>query len=165
MERGEELTAAGRPESDEGLEKVVVELGPDHWSGKRSERMWAKPCGDGRYEIRNTPWYAYDLNWGDIVRCEGVSEAGLPVVVEIVRPSGHQTVRLIFEPETHGSDRERVLSRLNELNAWYENADGRMYSVDIEPEASAEAVLDLLAREAEQRTLSWETGWTFKGES
>jgi hypothetical protein len=142
---------------------VLVWLEQDHWSGSGAERLWAKPLGDDLYEIRNTPWYAYDLNWGDTVRCEGLSEAELPIVVEIVEPGGHQTLRLFFEdiPEV---ERESVLDQLNRLGATYENADRALYSLDLEPGIAIEPILDLLARQAEQTGLSWETGWTSKAD-
>ena len=58
------------PETGEELEKILIELPLDHWSGNGGERVWAKRLGNERYEIRNTPWYAYDTNWGDVVVCE-----------------------------------------------------------------------------------------------
>jgi hypothetical protein len=61
------------PETGEELEKILIELPSDHWSELGGGRVWAKPLGDDQYEIRNTPWYAYDINWGDIVVCEGMS--------------------------------------------------------------------------------------------
>jgi hypothetical protein len=169
LERGEELTLRSAettvdPESGELLEKILVGLAAEHWSGNSAERIWAKPLGGDVYEVRNTPWYAYDLNWGDEVRCEGLSEAGLPIVVEIVKPGGHQTLRLFFEGAP-SEERERVLRRINELGATYENADDVLYSIDLEPDVAPAPILDLLALEAEQGTLSWETGWTFKADS
>jgi Domain of unknown function (DUF4265) len=152
------------PESGELLEKILISLGPDHWSGNGAERLWAKPLADDLYEIRNTPWYAYDINWGDTVRCEGLSEAGLPVIVEIVRDGGHHTLRLFFDRGVGIETRERVLEDLAALRALYENADDALYSIDLEPSVAVEPILDLLAREAERGTLAWETGWTFKAE-
>jgi hypothetical protein len=152
-------------ESGELLEKILVGLEPDHWSGGSAERLWAKPRSDGLFEIRNTPWHAYDINWGDVVRCEGLSEAGLPIVVEIIEVSGHQTLRLFFSAQTTPEERGRVLTRLNSLGATYENADDTLYSLDLEPNVTSEPILDLLAVEAEGGVLSWETGWTFKAES
>ncbi len=152
------------PESCELLEKILVGLEPDHWSGNGAERLWAKPVAEDLYEIRNTPWYANDLNWGDVVRCEGVSEAGLPIVVEVVGAEGHQTLRLFFTAQASPEERERILERLNELGPTCENADGRLYALDLDPSVAVEPVLDFLAVEAERGTLDWETGWTFKAE-
>jgi hypothetical protein len=91
-------------------------------------------------------------------------EAGLPIVVEVVEPGGHQTLRLFFE-DIPADERERVLEELNKLGATYENADQTLYSVDLGPDVAVGPVLDLLAREAEQAGLSWETGWTFRAEA
>jgi hypothetical protein len=152
------------PESGEALEKIVIELEPDHWSGSGGERVWANPVDDDLYELRNTPWYAYDINWGDVVRCEGISEAGHPIVREIVEVRGQQTLRISFPNGTSVADRQRVLDQLNALGATYENSAARLYSVDLEPTVAVEPILDFLALEEEREILDWETGWTFKAE-
>jgi Domain of unknown function (DUF4265) len=84
--------------------------------------------------------------------------------VEVTESGGHQTVRLFFAAETSAEDRKALLGRLNDLGATYENADGRLFSVDVDPAAPVEAILDLLSVEEESGRLSWETGWTFKAE-
>jgi len=147
------------PESGERLEKILIELPSDHWSGKGGERVWAKPLGDGRYEIRNTPWYAYDISWGDVVRCEGMSPADLPIVAEVVRSHGHLTARIFFE-EIEGAKRERILDEINKRGATYENADDTMYALDLEPNVNSQSLLDYLAVEEEAGHLVWESGWS-----
>jgi hypothetical protein len=57
------------------LAKVLVELRED--AGTGGEQLWARPLGDDLYEIRNVPWYAYKLNWGDVVRCSSMRWAVL----------------------------------------------------------------------------------------
>jgi hypothetical protein len=148
------------PETGEELEKILIELPPDHWSELGGERVWAKPLGSDRYEIRNTPWYAYDMNWGDVVVCEGLSEAGLPIVGRRLRAGGHQTLRVWFDESVTPTDREATLEQLNELGAWYENADEELYALDLEPGVDAVPILDYLAVAEELGTLRWETGWS-----
>jgi hypothetical protein len=147
------------PESGESLEKILVELPSHHWSGHDGERVWAKPLEDGIYEIRNTPWYAYDLNWGDVVRCDGMSSADLPTVAQVIRPGGHRTLRLFFE-DVGEADREQILREINRLGATYENGDDVLYGLDAEPGRSLEALLDYLAIQEEAGLLTWETGWS-----
>ena len=103
------------PETGERLEKILIELPPGHWSGEGGERMWAKPLEDNVYEIRNTPWYADNLNWGDVVRCDGVSSADLPIVAAVVRPGGHRTLRVFFEDV--GEARAMALQAVNREQA------------------------------------------------
>jgi hypothetical protein len=146
------------PESGEELEKVLIELPADHWSGKGGERVWAKRLEESLYEVRNTPWYAYEVNWGDVVRCEGISSAGLPIVVDVVREGGHRTLRVFFE-EIGADSRESILAEINRLGATYENGDDTIYSLDLEPDRPLEPLLDFLASEEEAGHLAWETGW------
>jgi hypothetical protein len=149
------------PETGEALEKILLELPTGHWSGHGGERVWAKPLGGDRYEVRNTPWYANDVNWGDVVRCEDVSPAGLPIVQERVREGGHGTLRVHFPPETESAVRAAILDRLNDLGATYEeHADAALYALDVEPGVALEPLCDLLSSEEELGTLSWETGWS-----
>lgn len=147
------------PETGERLEKILIELQPDHWSGNTGERLWAKPFDDGLYEIRNTPWYAYDVSWGDVVRCEGMSPADLPIVAEVVRSAGHVTVRIFFQ-EVETAERERLLEEINRIGATYENADGTLYALDLEPNVKLETLLDFLAVQEEAGNLAWESGWS-----
>jgi hypothetical protein len=148
------------PETGEELEKILIELPPDHWSGTGGERVWAKRVGEDQFQIRNTPWYAYDMNWGDVVACEGLSPADLPIVANLVSTSGHRTLRVWFDESVTPADRDAALERFNELDAWYENADDQLYVLDLEPDVDAAPILDYLAVAEELGTLHWETGWS-----
>ena len=148
------------PKTGELLEKILIELPQDHWSGHTGERVWAKPLDQDIYEIRSVPWYAYDVSWGDVVRCEGMSPADLPVVADVVQSGGHLTVRLYFEDAVEPTERGRILEEVNRRGATYENANDSMYGLDIEPHVSPEALLDYLAVEEEAGRLTWESGWS-----
>ena len=149
------------PETGEELEKILLELPVDHWSGNTAERVWAKPLGNREYEVRNTPWYAQDVNWGDVVRCEGLSLADLPIVREVVRPGGHRTLRAYFLT-TQDSERDAILDELMQLGAMHENADGKMYSLDLEPDVDLDQVVRYLKEKEAAGVLGWETGWSTK---
>lgn len=99
------------------------------------------------------------LNWGDMVRCERMSPADLPIVVEVVRTQGHRTLRIYFE-EIKDADREWILDEIVRRGATYENANDTMHALDLEPNVNSEKLLDYLAREEEAGHLAWETGWS-----
>lgn len=147
------------PETGELLEKILIELPADHWSGQGGERVWAKPLGEWSYEIRSSPWYAYDVSWGDVVRCEVMSPADLPIVAEVIRSGGHLTLR-VFLLDATDSDREKILEEIYAKGATYENADGTMYALDLEPGVNLQELLDYLAVKEETGFLSRETGWS-----
>ena len=55
---------------DERHIKVLVPMGPS-FEPEMPESMWAAPLDEPEhYEIRNTPWDAYGLSWGDRVRVD-----------------------------------------------------------------------------------------------
>lgn len=146
--------------ADDGtpLVKVLVEY-LDQGS-ENSERLWAEPLADDLYEIRNTPWYLYKLNWGDIVRCAEVSADEVPRVVEVVERSGHRTLRILFnEKRVSPEEQEAILAGLNDLEASYERHSDTFVSVDVEPEADYEAIFALLARHTEAESLVFEEAW------
>jgi hypothetical protein len=144
---------------NEGLVKIWVDLPDDPDTG--SESFWAKPLGQDLYEIRNNLFAAFDLNYLDVVRAVPREPGQKPEVVEVVRRSGHKTLRVAFLNPEDEATKIRVLKTVNEMGAHYENANGRLYSIDVLPEADYQAVWDFLWQEATQaKTLSFENGIT-----
>ena len=90
-------------EKDEELTKIVVDL-PNHWATS-GEAMWARPLSADLYEIRNVPFYAYGLNFEDVVRAVEPGPDEKPVVIEVVRASGHRTIRVFFTDAVPGAER------------------------------------------------------------
>ena len=83
-------------DDEQSLTKIHIQL-PNHWAID-GESLWALPLGDDLYEIRNTPFHAYAINWGDIVRAP-VDSDQIPQVQEVVKRSGHETFRVLFNSE------------------------------------------------------------------
>jgi hypothetical protein len=123
----------------EKLVKVYIGL-PENESC-RSESLWAKPLGDDLYEIRNTPFFAFDLHFCDIVRAIAVSPELKPAITEVVQRRGHKTLRIIFSKEDKKL-KEPVLDKLNEMYAYYEEYSDTFYAIDVEPEGDYQAVCD-----------------------
>ena len=59
--------------SEDARVQVRVDL-PNH-PLTESETLWARPLEDGRFEVRNVPFYAYGLNFLDLVRREKTAKA------------------------------------------------------------------------------------------
>jgi hypothetical protein len=51
--------------ADDELTQVHIDL-PNHWA-VGGEAMWARALGGNRYRIENVPFYAYGLNFYDVV--------------------------------------------------------------------------------------------------
>jgi len=141
--------------SDEDLTKIVVDL-PNHWA-TGGEGMWAKPLGKDLYEIRNVPFHAYGLNFGDVVRAVEPAPDKKPVVSELVRRSGHRTLRVLFSESVADGARVELLQSLEGLKASFERATGRHFAIDIEPEGDYNAACDRLAAWEAEGLLGYET--------
>jgi len=143
---------------DEELVKVLVEYVED--GEERTERLWAKPVGPDLFEIRNTPWFVYGLNWGDVVHCASLSDTEVPRVLTVAGRSGHKTLRVIFNPERVSDERQAsILTRLNDMDAFYERFNERCVALDVEPTADYEAVFSYLAQLADAAELIFEEAW------
>ena len=141
--------------ADPNLVKVFVDL-PNHWDSK-GESMWARSLGADLYELHNSPFAAYDLNYLDVVFAVADEDGLKPRVRRIERRSGHQTLRIIFMASADRSDRDRMLARLNTLGATYENANSTQYTLDIPPDRNYQAVCDQLVEWEGSGLLEYET--------
>jgi hypothetical protein len=141
----------------EELVKIRIELPDDEKYG--GESFWAKPLGNDLYELRNTPFLAFDLHFRDIVRAVTETPDQLPLIREVVERSGHKTLRIIFQKAT-SDEKQQILSRLNAMHAFYEKANNRLYAIDVEPQGDYQAVCDYLWSLEQQGVLAYETGTT-----
>jgi hypothetical protein len=151
------LVATVRRGDDRRLTKVLVEL-PRHWAESGTESLWARKVGDDLYALENVPFFAYDLNYGDVVLATANGEETKPIVREVVRRSGHTTLRVVFR--TCVGDRERrlaVLSALAALKVSYEGFDESFFALDVAPSGNVDAVVSHLEMLERDDLLGFET--------
>ena len=140
---------------EEGLEKIHIDL-PNHWA-IGGESMWATPLGNDLFKIENVPFYAYGLNFHDIVLATSDSDDQIPEIRELVEPSGHRTFRVFFKKHISRDKQEKVLDSLKELTVSYESANEIYFSLDVQPEGNYQAVFDKLDELMEKDILGFET--------
>jgi hypothetical protein len=145
--------------ADEELTKIFIDLPPED-GGFGGESFWAKARGNNLYELRNSPWYAYDLNFLDVVRAIPDASDEKPRIIEVVRRGGHKTLRVFFAENIPVSEQEEYLKQLNQLRAFYEGANERFYAIDVEPDGDYQAVCNQLWAWEQQGILEYETGMT-----
>jgi hypothetical protein len=142
--------------AQEELTKVYIDLPNNPHTG--GEALWARALGDDLYELQNSPFYAYGLNFLDVVYAVSRSPEQKPSVLRVVRRSGHQTIWVTFTDDADGEARSERLKSLNQWRGFYENADGTSFAIDVEPEGDCEAVLRQLGRWREQAILTFHSG-------
>ena len=153
------VSTSSPPDGDppEDLVKVLVEYLDGE--SENTERLWAKQLGADRYEIRNTPFFLYGINWGDVVRCAELAADEVPRVLEVIHKSGHKTLRLFFNPKATTADAQRILATLNDMQASHERYNDRLVALDVEPQADYVAVFEFLADCHADDVLIFEEAW------
>ncbi len=141
--------------ADDKLTKVHIDL-PNHWA-IGGESMWAKPIADDRYRLENVPFYAYGLNFHDIVRATADAPDTILEIREVVRPSGHHTFRCFFDAEISREQQLDYFDVLRPFGATVERADERLVALDLEPDGSYNDVYDQLMEWEAASVLSFET--------
>ena len=139
----------------DALTKVHVDL-PNHWA-TGGESLWARALGGDRFAIENVPFYAYDLNFGDIVEARATAPELKPSVLRVVERSGHRTIRVFFRDGVAEEERLRHLQSLKEFHVTFERCSERYFALDLDPEASIDAVRDRLNECEGEGLLEYET--------
>lgn len=119
--------------------------------------MWGLPLGENLYQIRNTPFYAYGLNFLDIVIAVAESEDLKPEILKVVERSGHQTIRVFFDSEIPQPDRIRLLKSLNTIHTFFEQLSDSFFALDIQPEINYLEIRSILDNWNNQNILDYET--------
>ena len=141
--------------ADEKLVKVRVEL-PNHWAAG-AESMWAVDLGGDLYELRNAPFHAYDLNFGDVVYATADSPDFKPEIRRVVRRSGNRTLRVVFM-EGHTEDMMLSLLRsLRPLDVSFERSTERYFALDLEPKENIGKVREILDEWQSRGWVEYET--------
>jgi len=134
--------------------KVVVQLerDEDDYPPADSENLWADAAGAGLYRINNIPFFAKGIALGDIVSAE--FEAGQLLFKQVIKPSGHSTLRLFIQ------DKAEVPALMELLVQKGCSCEGShipgLISVDVPPSVLLGEVRRLLEEGAEQEKWAYE---------
>jgi hypothetical protein len=129
------------------------------------EGMWALyDETTGLYTLKNTPWFAYGLSWGDLVSVIEKDE-GLLEVGHVVFAGGHRTLRVFFAPDFSDADKDLFLIRMQELAVDFELAGAELVALDVGPSSDYEMVLSYLGGLAAGEQLFYEEAWKGEEES
>jgi hypothetical protein len=133
------------------LTKVTVNLDPQECHGFATETLWAESFGQGRYRIRNAPFYAFGISNEDIVLCS--EEGGLIVFQRVLIRGNHSTYRLkLTNSSINDLEFLEFWKPLEALGCTFE--EGPILSVDVPPNADIYVVYALF--EAGENCGVWE---------
>jgi hypothetical protein len=132
------------------LEREPGGEGPD------DEWLWAEPLGSERYRIESTPFFAYGLSHGDVVRAREEGDARRFGDVE--RKSGHRTLRVALDLdfELEQPPVRRILEDLLALGCTYESMPPKIVALDVPPAVDVANVVARLQTQRRDGVLVWE---------
>lgn len=132
------------------MAKVLFRVAEDDGSAN-VETLWATPLGDDRYQLDNSPFYAYAVSWKDVIYAPRDPDEQLPTFERVISKSGHKTIRIVFEsPAIEGSESLDLLQLLVSLGCSYEGANKRYICIDVPPEVDLETVRQFAIQHALQ---------------
>ena len=140
---------------DDSLIKIYVDL-PHHWA-TGGEAFWAEALGGDRYRLENVPFYAYDLNFHDVVEARAASTGEKPAILRVISRSGNQTLRVFFEDGVGEDEQLARLQSLSPLRVSFERCSAQYFALDLEPDADLSRVCAELAAWGGDGIASYET--------
>ena len=155
MHPDQRVSPSSGPGTDDLLVAVFVEL-PSHWS-TGGEELLARRLSDDLYELQHSPLYAYALNFLDVVRAIPCPADDRPRVRDVVRRSGHSTLRVFFYESVRLLERVALLDGLAELGVTHTSANPRYVALDIPPATALPAVRARLDEWERSERIQYET--------
>lgn len=144
-------------EAPGGYVRLLVSLERDPGSdGLDEEWLWAEPLGTGRFRLESTPFFAYGLSHGDLVRA--AEEAEMPRLSAIERKGGHRTLRVALDDgrDLDEPEIQKLLDELLGLGCTYEAMPPKIVALDVPPEVEVAGVVGRLQARFREGCLVWE---------
>lgn len=144
-------------EAPGGYVRLLVSLEREPGAeGPEDEWLWAEPLGSGRYRVESTPFFAYGLSHGDVVRAR--EEGATARFSDVERKSGHRTLRvaLDLDLEVEHAPAQRILEDLLALGCTYEAMPPKIVALDVPPEVDVTGVVARLQTQRRDGVLVWE---------
>ena len=144
-------------EAPGGYVRLLVSLERDPGAaGPDEEWLWAEPLGSGRFLLESTPFFAYGLSHGDVVRAG--EEGEMPRLAAIERKSGHRTLRIALDDrrDLEQPEIQKFLDELLGVGCIYEAMPPKLIALDVPPEIDVATVIARLQIQHRDGVLIWE---------
>lgn len=138
------------------VEEVKVILRKNAWHGHATEDLWAEKINEGKYKIRNVPFYAFGVSHMDIVSTYTKEE--IVYFSKVLIHSGHSTYRIILDKNVDEKKFEEFWTPIQELGCSYEEGIGRLYAIDVLPTSDINEVYRLLEKGVKSKVWDFEEG-------
>jgi hypothetical protein len=93
------------------------------------ETLWATKIKGNIYKLDNSPFYAYNVSWEDLIEAINENEDEFPVFQRVIEKSGNKTVRICFKEPV--DENNFILNRLIEMGCSFEGSNSIYFSINI----------------------------------
>lgn len=143
--------------------KVLVPLthfkiGDTVWPPVSVESLWAELQDSGIVKILNTPFFAKGLSYLDDISVEAQQSRDMLNFVEVVRHSGHSTIRAILLNSSCQSAAEAAIEAAEGLGCALETG-GEFVAIDVPPHVRGVDVLAVLSDAADAGAIYVDVGF------
>jgi hypothetical protein len=140
------------------LRKLRFNFESDAWHGRASETLWVEAVGNGKYRLRNSPFFAKGLSFQDIVIAR--EEDQELIYVSTMVSSGHSTYRATLRDGGSRPLFDKYWEPLQKLGCTFESASPaiNLISIDVPPSADIRAVYRLLETGESDQVWEFEEG-------
>ena len=109
------------------------------------ETLWATKLSDNTYKLDNSPFYAYNVSWEDIIEAASEGVDSFPVFKRVIKKSGNKTVRIIFDsPLAERNPLDKRMEKLTKLGCTFEGANPKYIALNIPPNVELNKVKKIL---------------------
>jgi hypothetical protein len=130
----------------------LVKLGIYSKQAKLFETLWAKKLGGNRFRLMNTPFFSYNISWGDTVLAKPDAD-GFFVFDRVIKKSGWRTILIILKNYSITSKRAKPLRLLFErMGCGHEGFDAKALAINVPPKSPLNEITTFLAT----RRIQWE---------
>ncbi|MDO8604026.1 MAG: DUF4265 domain-containing protein [bacterium] len=140
--------------------KIYFDLSGTGWH-TNTESLNAEKITDYTYRLLNTPFYAYEYNFGDIIEVI-CSKEGLLFATKMIKRSGHSTFRVFFSEKDEIKNMLVHLKPLLGTGCNYEHATHSLFAIDVPPETDLEKVIKILKDGEATGVWQYEEGYLHK---
>ena len=141
--------------------KIRIDL-PKHPADIAGESFWADLVTENTFRIKNPPFFAYGVNYLDLVLVEG-NASGTLEVKKVIERSGHRAVRVFFIDNKSAEENYTRLLEFKGDGVGAERWNDALFSLNVTPESDYERLVKKLEEQQEQGILEFELCGEWEG--
>lgn len=128
--------------------------------GRDVENIWLRKKKGNLYQVRNIPFWAYNMSLDDIVEAEPDEDGEGLFIKRVVEKSGNKTVRVAFQGKQGVESAEGVKFRdyLKKRKLQYEIFEPQMFGINVPSEEEYNLLSDRLDEVPERAKMIVEDG-------